>query len=73
MNITEKVPTVVEDKETEALILIVAKMLFKAKYPLRRWAHTKGHAQKDWIEKAEKAYRLMLKDERHSVETARIY
>lgn len=73
MNITEQIPTVVMDKAEEELLLMVAKMLFKAKYPLRRWAHTKIHSQKDWIEKAEKAYRLVLKDERNSVEKARIY
>lgn len=73
MNITEKIPTVMLEPKDQETVLLVAKMLFKAKYPLRRWAHTKPHAQGYWLERAEKAFRLVVKDERNSVEKARIF
>jgi len=49
----------------EELALLVARVLYKAKYPLRRWRQTKEYKRMEFVRRARSAIeRLRREDER---------
>ena len=60
------------EQENEVVDL-VARMLYKAQYPLRRWVHTKSFQQKWWVERAKKALDRVRRDERLTAENRKVF
>lgn len=60
-------PVVIAEKAAsytrEELTELVARILYKAKFPLRKWGHVKTHAHRGFIERAERALVLIERED----------